>query len=79
MSSSFSGTKVYPKAYLLFSGTLLEHPQYTRPPVWEGREIPPVLLSGNHAEIAKWRQSEAERLTAERRPDLWARHLAGKG
>ncbi len=62
-----------------FSGTLLEHPQYTRPPVWEGREIPPVLLSGNHAEIAKWRQSEAERLTAERRPDLWARHLAGKG
>ena len=62
-----------------FSHGLLEHPQYTRPPVWEGREIPPVLLSGNHAEIAKWRQSEAERLTAERRPDLWAKHLAGKG
>lgn len=52
---------------------LLEHPQYTRPPVWEGREIPPVLLSGNHAEIAKWRRAQAEALTAERRPDLWQR------
>lgn len=55
-----------------FSGGLLEHPHYTRPPVWEGREIPPVLLSGNHAEVARWRQAEAERITAERRPDLWA-------
>ena len=51
---------------------LLEHPQYTRPAVWEGREIPPVLLSGNHAEIAKWRREQAERLTRTRRPDLWA-------
>ncbi|GGL77231.1 tRNA (guanosine(37)-N1)-methyltransferase TrmD [Wenxinia marina] len=56
-----------------FSAGLLEHPQYTRPPVWEGREIPPVLLSGNHAEIAKWRRAQAEQVTAERRPDLWAR------
>ncbi len=56
-----------------FSAGLLEHPQYTRPPVWEGREIPPVLLSGNHGEIARWRQAEAERLTGERRPDLLAR------
>jgi tRNA (guanine37-N1)-methyltransferase len=54
-----------------FSDGLLEHPQYTRPAVWEGREIPPVLMSGNHAEIAKWRRAEAERLTRERRPDLW--------
>lgn len=53
-----------------FSDGLLEHPQYTRPPVWEGREIPPVLTGGNHAEIAKWRRAERERLTAERRPDL---------
>ena len=57
---------------------LLEHPQYTRPPVWEGREIPPVLLSGNHAEIARWRRAEAEALTAARRPDLWAAHQASQ-
>ena len=58
------------------SGGLLEHPQYTRPPVWQGRDIPAVLLSGNHAEIAKWRRAEAEALTAARRPDLWEKHLA---
>ncbi|SIS81051.1 tRNA (guanosine(37)-N1)-methyltransferase TrmD [Paracoccus saliphilus] len=50
---------------------LLEHPQYTKPAQWEGREIPEVLLSGNHAAISDWRQAEAERLTKERRPDLW--------
>ena len=60
-----------------FSEGLLEHPQYTRPPVWEGREIPPVLLSGNHAEIARWRRAEAERITRERRPDLWAARDTG--
>ncbi len=54
-----------------FSEGLLEHPHYTRPAVWEGRAIPEVLLSGNHAEIARWRQAEAERITRERRPDLW--------
>lgn len=59
-----------------FSHGLLEHPHYTRPAVWEGREIPPVLLSGNHGKIAEWRQAEAERLTARRRPDLWAEYLA---
>ncbi len=53
------------------SSGLLEHPQYTRPPEWEGREIPPVLLSGNHAEIEKWRRTQAEELTRERRPDMW--------
>ncbi len=51
---------------------LLEHPQYTRPAEWEGREIPPVLMSGHHGEIEKWRRAEAERLTRERRPDLWS-------
>lgn len=56
---------------------LLEHPQYTRPAVWEGREIPAVLTSGNHAAVEKWRRAEAERLTRERRPDLWTRHRAG--
>lgn len=62
-----------------FSDGLLEHPHYTRPAVWEGREIPPVLTSGNHAEVAKWRRAEAEALTAARRPDLWAAHQGRKG
>jgi tRNA (guanine37-N1)-methyltransferase len=53
-----------------FSDGLLEYPQYTRPQVWEGRAIPDILLSGDHGKIAKWRRSEAQRLTAERRPDL---------
>jgi tRNA (guanine37-N1)-methyltransferase len=53
-----------------FVGGMLEYPQYTRPQVWEGREIPPVLLSGDHGRIAAWRRREALRLTAERRPDL---------
>jgi tRNA (guanine37-N1)-methyltransferase len=55
-----------------FSDGLLEHPQFTRPVEWEGRAIPEVLQSGNHGEIAKWRRAQAERLTQERRPDLWA-------
>lgn len=54
-----------------FSKGLLEHPQYTRPASWNGREIPDILLSGHHAKITEWRQAEAERLTKERRPDLW--------
>jgi tRNA (guanine37-N1)-methyltransferase len=57
-----------------FADGLLEYPQYTRPQVWEGQPIPPVLLSGDHARIADWRRAEAERLTRERRPDLWTRH-----
>src|SRR6266853_3144098 len=53
---------------------LLAPPSYTRPPSYRGLEIPEVLRSGNHAEIAAWRQAESERLTRERRPDLWERH-----
>lgn len=53
-----------------FETDLLEHPQYTRPREWEGREIPPVLLSGDHAAIARWKREMAEKLTRERRPDL---------
>ena len=53
-----------------FEDGLLEYPHYTRPRDWEGRTIPDVLLSGDHQRIAKWRREEAERLTAERRPDL---------
>ncbi|MEO1602878.1 MAG: tRNA (guanosine(37)-N1)-methyltransferase TrmD [Pseudomonadota bacterium] len=59
-----------------FSRGLLEHPQYTRPQVWERRPIPEILLSGHHGRIAEWRLSEAERLTQARRPDLWRAHLA---
>ena len=54
-----------------FSSGLLEHPQYTRPAEWRGHTIPPVLMSGHHGEIARWRQQMAEDLTRERRPDLW--------
>ena len=57
-----------------FSGSLLEYPQYTRPQAFEGRPIPEVLLSGDHARVAAWRRAEAERLTRERRPDLWGAH-----
>ena len=53
-----------------FEDGRLEYPHYTRPREWEGRMIPDVLLSGDHARIARWRAEEAERITAERRPDL---------
>jgi tRNA (guanine37-N1)-methyltransferase len=53
-----------------FEAGLLEYPHYTRPREWEGRAIPQVLLDGNHAEIARWRRAEAERITRQRRPDL---------
>jgi tRNA (guanine37-N1)-methyltransferase len=54
---------------------LLSPPSYTRPPSYRGMDVPAVLLSGDHAEIAAWRLAQAERLTRERRPDLWAEHL----
>jgi tRNA (guanine37-N1)-methyltransferase len=57
-----------------FAAGLLEYPQYTRPQVFEGRPIPEVLLSGDHGKVAAFRRAEAERLTRERRPDLWASH-----
>lgn len=55
-----------------FAEGLLEYPHYTRPQIWEGQTIPEVLLGGDHAKIAAWRRAAAERLTRERRPDLWA-------
>ena len=65
-----------------FSDGLLEHPQYTRPATWRNRDIPPVLMSGHHGEIERWRQAQAEEITKTRRPDLWeayqARHKDGK-
>jgi tRNA (guanine37-N1)-methyltransferase len=55
-----------------FSDSLLEYPQYTRPQLFEGRPIPEILISGDHAKVAAWRKAEAEQLTEARRPDLWA-------
>lgn len=60
-----------------YSG-LLEYPQYTRPPVWHGREVPPVLLSGHHKNIEDWRREQALRRTLERRPDLLASFVPDK-
>ena len=60
-----------------FSAGLLEYPHYTRPQAFEGRAIPDVLSGGNHSEIAKFRRRQAESLTRERRPDLWALHEKG--
>jgi len=59
-----------------FADGLLEYPQYTRPQMWQGRAVPPVLVSGDHRRIRDWRRGEAERLTRERRSDLWERYLA---
>jgi tRNA (guanine37-N1)-methyltransferase len=55
-----------------FAAGLLEYPHYTRPAEWAGRAVPDVLLSGNHAAVAAWRQAESEHITMRRRPDLWA-------
>ncbi|ORE93073.1 tRNA (guanine-N(1)-)-methyltransferase [Stappia sp. 22II-S9-Z10] len=59
-----------------FADGLLEHPQYTRPAEWEGAAIPPVLTSGDHAKVAAWRRDARRRLTARRRPDLFAKYLS---
>jgi tRNA (guanine37-N1)-methyltransferase len=59
-----------------FAEGLLEYPQYTRPQLWQGRAVPEVLVSGDHRRIRAWRRTEAERLTRERRPDLWDRYRA---
>ena len=61
-----------------FEDGLLEHPQFTRPRDFEGREIPEVLLSGHHKKVAEWRRAQREQTTRERRPDLWAAYLANQ-
>ena len=61
-----------------FSHGLLEFPQFTRPTVWNDLSIPDVLQSGHHGEIAKWRKAQAEAITKDRRPDLWAAYVASK-
>jgi tRNA (guanine37-N1)-methyltransferase len=61
-----------------FSSHLIEYPQFTRPQMWEGRAIPDVLTSGDHGKVDAWRRREAERLTRERRPDLWEAYRAAQ-
>ena len=61
-----------------FEGGLLEYPHYTRPREWHDREVPDVLLSGHHEKIEAWRRAEAEMVTKERRPDLWAAYRAAR-
>ncbi|HWE73452.1 MAG TPA: tRNA (guanosine(37)-N1)-methyltransferase TrmD [Stellaceae bacterium] len=62
-----------------FQQGLLEYPHYTRPQDWQGRAVPDVLLSGHHENIRRWRMAEAERVTRERRPDLWQQYLTREG
>ena len=59
-----------------FERGLLEYPHYTRPQDWRGRKVPETLLSGHHEKIRAWRLAEAEKITQQRRPDLWARYTA---
>ncbi|MGQ0484593.1 MAG: tRNA (guanosine(37)-N1)-methyltransferase TrmD [Hyphomicrobiales bacterium] len=61
-----------------FADGLLEQPHYTKPRIWEGLEIPEVLLSGDHQAMARWKREQREALTRARRPDLWRRHTTGK-
>jgi tRNA (guanine37-N1)-methyltransferase len=62
-----------------FEDGLLEHPHYTKPNTWEGLEIPSILLSGDHQAIGRWKLAQREKLTQDRRPDLWKSHVKGKG
>jgi tRNA (guanine37-N1)-methyltransferase len=61
-----------------FCRPLLEHPQYTRPQVWEGIPVPEVLLSGHHKRIKQWQWEQSCTYTRERRPDLWASYVASE-
>lgn len=61
-----------------FERGLLEYPHYTRPPVWNGRAVPEILLSGHHEKVRAWRLDQAEQITAARRPDLWSDYLASR-
>ncbi len=58
-----------------FAKGLLEYPHYTRPRLWQGRDVPDVLLSGHHEKIAAWRHQQAEEITRQKRPDLWVKYL----
>jgi len=62
-----------------FEDNLLEYPHYTRPKIWEGKEVPSILLSGKHAEIKEWRLKQSKKITKKRRPDLWKEYIEKKG
>lgn len=62
-----------------FNNSLLEYPQFTKPRVWKGISVPEILLSGHHEKIAEWRQKQSEKITIERRADLWERYTSGNG
>ena len=64
--------------YESFENGLLEHPQYTKPQIWEKKAVPEVLLSGDHAKIKDWRLSQSEAITRRQRPDLWKKYLNKK-
>ena len=61
-----------------FENSLLEYPQYTKPKIWEGKSVPEVLFSGDHAKIKSWRLSQSEAITRRQRPDLWEKYLNNK-
>ena len=61
-----------------FADGLLEYPHYTRPRTWRGRDVPEVLVGGHHERVRRWRRAQAERLTSERRPDLWESYRRGR-
>ena len=61
-----------------FENNLLEYPQYTKPRDWEGKKVPEVLFSGDHAKIKGWRLSQSEAITQRQRPDLWKKYLEKK-
>tara|TARA_B100001559_G_scaffold195018_1_gene163072 strand:- start:299 stop:994 length:696 start_codon:yes stop_codon:yes gene_type:complete len=61
-----------------FENSLLEYPQFTKPKVWEGKSVPDVLFSGDHAKIKSWRLSQSEDITRRQRPDLWEKYLKNK-
>ena len=61
-----------------FENSLLEYPQFTKPKVWEGKSVPDVLFSGDHAKIKSWRLSQSEDITRRQRPDLWQKYLKDK-
>jgi tRNA (guanine37-N1)-methyltransferase len=61
-----------------FENSLLEYPQFTKPKIWEGKSVPDVLFSGDHAKIKSWRLSQSEAITRRQRPDLWEKYKKEK-
>jgi tRNA (guanine37-N1)-methyltransferase len=75
MGSATSGVD---ESFSPANGGLLEYPHYTRPQSWEGMDIPEIVTAGDHQKLAQWRQEQAEHVTRQRRPDLWAKYRDGE-